>query len=362
MEMKLSSQLHSDSHPLLRYTKPIQAGLQLLESNNRSIDSSAGFDRSLFVADPENCPEDLLASFVCVICMDICREGKVTDCGHSYCSGCLTKSLALRLECPQDRLNLSSSFLHKTSIYDIDLRAEIEKLTVKCMNCSAGCCWEGRLSALFDHLKQQCQWQECQFARFGCTFKVERNMEKSSEKSHHNDNNNNSDSSADVDREHGHLQLVYEQLNSVTGNNAKLSETLTDSFRTSLFPLMQRQEALLSHVNYFYQQQQNLMQEVKQRDAVIEHLVEQEKLREERQEQQELAINQTYDAISGYAEIKRWENKLRLAMGVGAVFVVGTMILTTIFGKLRNQGSSGSNTGSNSISNNPATNAVARFK
>lgn len=246
---------HLDSHPLIRYSVAAQAGLQLLDSNNRSINASSGYDRNLFICE-QSYEEELVESLICAVCMDVCREGKRTNCGHNYCSVCLSKSLLIKSECPLDRLSLGSNFLQETTILDLDLREEIQRLEVRCSNSEVGCSWRGRLVELLSHLKSSCNWTECAFARFGCTVRIDKSEQVHNE-SKLNEYLGEGSIGVTCNNHQRHQALVYQQMSSLSDNNAKLAETITDgfaSFRGTIYPIVERQQVLSSNISWVYQQ------------------------------------------------------------------------------------------------------------
>ena len=114
----------------------------------------SGFD-SLFI-------ETLSERFVCPICHLVLKDPKLTECGHHFCTGCLTKCTggqAFSRSCPVCRTKLDSSKVFPNNA----LKREILDLKITCGRQEEGCEWTGELRNEEDHE------EECQYVNEYCT-------------------------------------------------------------------------------------------------------------------------------------------------------------------------------------------------
>ena len=104
----------------------------------------SGFD-SLFI-------ETLSERFVCPICHLVLKDPKLTECGHHFCTGCLTINCTggRAFSCPVCRTKIDSSKVYPNNA----LKREILDLKITCDQ--QGCKWTGELRNEEDH-EEECQ-------------------------------------------------------------------------------------------------------------------------------------------------------------------------------------------------------------
>ncbi|XP_062518992.1 TNF receptor-associated factor 6-like [Corticium candelabrum] len=113
-------------------------------------DVPQGFD-AVFV-------EPLDEKFTCPICQLACREPTLTQCGHHFCSSCMTLCLYRSASCPVCRTELQSTNTFPNNA----MKREILDLKVKCWSHEKGCAWNGELRYGRDHHR------ECQYVDVAC--------------------------------------------------------------------------------------------------------------------------------------------------------------------------------------------------
>ena len=106
-----------------------------------------GFD-SLFI-------ETLSERLICPVCRKALKEPKLTDCGHHFCTGCLSASSQGRASflCPVCRTGLVTSKIYPNNA----LKREILNLQIKCGRQDKGCEWAGELRTERNH-DENCQY------------------------------------------------------------------------------------------------------------------------------------------------------------------------------------------------------------
>ncbi|KAL7748930.1 E3 ubiquitin-protein ligase traf7 [Sorochytrium milnesiophthora] len=108
-------------------------------------------------------------SLQCPICHEVCTDPVITHvCHHSYCAGCIAKSLDVEPYCPLCRRRLRREDLHP----NLALASLIGEMPVYCCNRAYGCPSVLRLDALQHHIKSKCGFApaHCPNVRFGCSF------------------------------------------------------------------------------------------------------------------------------------------------------------------------------------------------
>ena len=98
--------------------------------------------------------------FVCPICHLVLKDPKLTECGHQFCTGCLSICFGGQaFSCPVCRTKLDSSKLFPNNA----LKRQILDLKITCGRQEDGCEWTGELRNEEDHE------EECQYANEYCT-------------------------------------------------------------------------------------------------------------------------------------------------------------------------------------------------
>ena len=109
---------------------------------------------------------DILSErLTCPVCHMAIREPRLTECGHQFCSICLTRAhrpeQSNATSCPVCRTELKSSMIYPNNA----LKREILDLKIKCDQHKEGCEWVGELR----NRKKHCD--ECQYVGETCANK-----------------------------------------------------------------------------------------------------------------------------------------------------------------------------------------------
>ena len=109
----------------------------------------------------ERVPEHL--DLECPICLQVMWDPYlVSCCGHHFCGECIEQARKTNPFCP-----LCKSKDYQT-ICDKGLQRTIASLSVKCINYSKGCRWEGRLQDLPAHTSRKSREGECTLVTVAC--------------------------------------------------------------------------------------------------------------------------------------------------------------------------------------------------
>eukprot|EP01006_Ploeotia_vitrea_P022962 TRINITY_DN55409_c0_g1_i1.p1 TRINITY_DN55409_c0_g1~~TRINITY_DN55409_c0_g1_i1.p1 ORF type:complete len:313 (-),score=16.51 TRINITY_DN55409_c0_g1_i1:538-1437(-) len=104
--------------------------------------------------------------YQCSICVGPAKEACVTEeCGHLFCKKCIMQALALKQECPVDRISLTPQQVRK----DVRVQRKVLELKVHCIHNDKGCQWTGEVNSLLEHISK-CTVRpiDCPYAEFGC--------------------------------------------------------------------------------------------------------------------------------------------------------------------------------------------------
>ncbi|GBG89702.1 hypothetical protein CBR_g49555 [Chara braunii] len=90
----------------------------------------------------------------CPICTDLIlpKDGLLSPCGHMFCSMCITQSLQMNRQCPEDRQPLLDSGLRTVRDGNPLIYRMLGEVSVRCTNFMKDCDWQGELSELPVHM------------------------------------------------------------------------------------------------------------------------------------------------------------------------------------------------------------------
>lgn len=107
-------------------------------------------------------------NFVCAVCLQVCWNPVVDECGHVFGEKCIKKCVETRTTCPLSKQNYSSSLKF---IPVLPVKNHIMQMKVTCPNQT--CQWTNNFESLEKHLKE-CQEQLIKCPKEQCKEKFER--------------------------------------------------------------------------------------------------------------------------------------------------------------------------------------------
>ena len=94
--------------------------------------------QSLLFGGVKDTYEDRDSDLLCPVCLDMMSEPYVTTCGHSFCHGCIVRSLELASKCPKCSGPLDNSGRNPSVFPNVTLNALITKEKKKSMDIQDG--------------------------------------------------------------------------------------------------------------------------------------------------------------------------------------------------------------------------------